>query len=94
MGESFVGENDVRFAFVSFDRKISFWFRLLYEILTQSVSFSFLNTVKWFRQEIYAYGDLLQNERHVLKHVSSLHNEKSRFLSVFQVYKMKQHVFT
>ena len=51
--------------------------------------FLFLNTVNWFRQEINAYGDLLQNERHVLKHVSNLQNETTRFWSVFQVYKIK-----
>ena len=52
--------------------------------------FLFLNTEKWFRQEINAYGDLLQNERHVLKHVSNLQNEKSRFWSVFQLYKISK----
>ena len=44
-------------------------------------------------QEINVYVDLLQNERHVLKHVSNLQNEKSTFLMRFQVYKIKKHVF-
>ena len=91
VGENFVGENDVLRLYLSIKKYrfcsvwcTRFWLKVLV--------FLFLNTVKWFEQKINAYGDLLQNERHVLKHVSSLQNEKSRFSSVFQVYKMKQHV--
>ena len=83
--------------------KMIFWIRIFRSKNTVFVPFAvrdfdskvlvflFLNTVKWFRQEINAYhGGLLQNERRDLKHISNLQNEKSRFWSVFQVYKIKK----
>ena len=73
--ETFVGENDVLRLYLSI-KKYRFCSVCCTRFWLKSVSFLFLNNVKWFRQEINAYGDLLQNERHVLKHVSSLQNEK------------------
>ena len=90
VGENFVSENDIlRCIFRS--KNIVFVPFAVRHFDSKVLVFLFLNTVKWFRQEINAYhGDLLQNERRDLKHFSNLHNEKSRFWSVFQVYKIKK----
>ena len=77
MRESFVSENDVLRLYLSTKNMFFVLFVVRY-FGSKEFVFLFLNSVKWFKQEIYAYGDLLQNERHVLKHVSNSQNEKKK----------------
>ena len=68
MGQSFANEIDVLRLYLSIEKYR--FYSVCFDFDSKVLVFRFLNTVKWFRKEINAYGDLLQNERHVLKHVS------------------------
>ena len=60
------------------------------DVDSKALVFLFLNTVNWFWQKINAYGDLLQNKRHVWKHIPNLQNEKHVFEACFKFTKWKK----
>ena len=70
MEESFVRENYVLPLHLSIENSIFVPFAVQ-NFDSIVLVFRFLNIVKCFRKEINAYSESLQNERHVLKQVSS-----------------------